>query len=117
MGYLKRKVKNRAYVEGSIAEAYSFDEISMFISDYFPDEVLTKVNRVLRHDDGGDVELNGRLSVFGLPGRSYGKGKRIYLPEKLRHAAHTYILLNCTEIDPFVRYLTCPIPSHVLLHI
>ena len=104
-------------MEGSIAEAYSFDEISMFISDYFPDEVLTKVNRVLRHDDGGDVELNGRLSVFGLPGRSYGKGKCIYLSEELRHAAHTYIPLNFTEIDVFVRYLGYPIPLHVFSHI
>ena len=104
MGNLKRKVKNRAYVEGSICEAYSFDEISMFVSDYFPDEVLTKANRVPRHDDGGNVELNGRLSVFGLPGRAYGKGKRIFLSEQELHAAHTYILFNCEEIDDFVRY-------------
>ena len=104
MGNLKRKVKNRAYIEGSICEAYSFDEISMFVSDYFPDEVLTKANRVPRHDDGGNVELNGRLSVFGLPGRAYGKGKRIFLSEEELHAAHTYILFNCEEIDDFVRY-------------
>ncbi|XXG85600.1 hypothetical protein AAC387_Pa11g0649 [Persea americana] len=103
MGNLKRKVKNRAYVEGSICEAYSFDEISMFVSDYFPDEVLTKANRVLRHDDGGNVELNGRLFVFGLPGCAYGKGKRIFLSEQELHAAHTYILFNCEEIDDFVR--------------
>ncbi|KAJ8648243.1 hypothetical protein MRB53_001266 [Persea americana] len=103
MGNLKRKVKNRAYVEGSICEAYSFDEISMFVSDYFPDEVLTKANRVPRHDDGVNVELNGQLSVFGLPGRAYGKGKRIFLSEQGLHAAHTYILFNCEEIDDFVR--------------
>ncbi|KAJ8615539.1 hypothetical protein MRB53_034911 [Persea americana] len=72
-------------------------------NDYFPDEVLTKANRVPRHDDGGNVELNGRLSVFGLPGRAYGKGKRIFLFEQELHAAHTYILFNCKEIDDFVR--------------
>ncbi|KAJ8618010.1 hypothetical protein MRB53_014196 [Persea americana] len=103
MGNLKRKVKNRAYVEWSICVAYSFDEISMFISDYFPDEVLTKANRVPRHDDGGNVELNGWLSVFGLPGRAYGKGKSIFLSEQEPHAAHTYILFNYEEIDDFVR--------------
>ncbi|XXG73338.1 hypothetical protein AAC387_Pa07g2275 [Persea americana] len=70
---------------------------------YFPDEELTKANRVPRHDDGGNVELNGRLSVFGLPGRAYGKGKRILLSEQELHAAHTYILFNCEEIDDFVR--------------
>ncbi|XXG77368.1 hypothetical protein AAC387_Pa08g1535 [Persea americana] len=103
MGNLKRKVKNRSYVEGSICEAYSFDEISMFVSDYFLDEVLIKANRVPRHDDGGNVELHGRLSAFGLPGRAYGKGKRIFLSEEELHAAHTYILFNCEEIDDFVR--------------
>ncbi|KAK1398848.1 hypothetical protein POM88_008711 [Heracleum sosnowskyi] len=71
--------------------------------DYFPDEVLTKANRVSRNDDGGNVELNGRLSVFGLCGRAYGKEKRIFLSEKELHAAHTYILLNCEEIDEYVR--------------
>ncbi|KAJ8633323.1 hypothetical protein MRB53_026659 [Persea americana] len=100
---LKRKVKNRSYVEGSICEAYSFDEISIFVSDYFLDEVLIKANRVPRHDDGGNVELHGRLSAFGLPGRAYGKGKRIFLSEEELHAAHTYILFNCEEIDDFVR--------------
>ncbi|XXG71798.1 hypothetical protein AAC387_Pa07g1039 [Persea americana] len=70
---------------------------------YFPDEVLTKANRVPRHDDGGNVELNGRLSVFGLPGRAYRKGKRMFLYEQELHAAHTYILFNYEEIDDFVR--------------
>ncbi|XP_074323740.1 uncharacterized protein LOC141660653 [Apium graveolens] len=103
MGMLKRAVKNRAYVEGSICEAYSFNEISTFVSDYFPDEVLTKANRVSRNDDGGNVELNGSLAIFGLPGRAYGKGKHIFLSEKDLHAAHTYILLNCEEINEYVR--------------
>ncbi|KAJ8639967.1 hypothetical protein MRB53_016661 [Persea americana] len=73
------------------------------ITYYFPDEVLTKANRVPRHDDGRNVELNGRLSVFGLPGRAYGKGKRIFLSEQELHAAHTYILFNYEESDDFVR--------------
>ncbi|KAL8087840.1 hypothetical protein AgCh_037835 [Apium graveolens] len=103
MVMLKRAVKNRACVEGSICEAYSFSEVSMFVSDYFPDELLTKANRVSRNDDGGNVELNGRLSIFGLSGHAYGKEKRIFLSETDLHAAHTYILLNCEEIDEFVR--------------
>ncbi|KAL8098120.1 hypothetical protein AgCh_031041 [Apium graveolens] len=103
MGMLKRAVKNRACIEGSICEAYSFNEISMFVSDYFPDEVLTKANRAPRNDDGGNIELNGRVSVFGLSGWAYGKEKRMFLSEKDLYAAHTYILLNCEEIDEFVR--------------
>lgn len=113
MGNLKRKVKNRSYVEGSICEAYSFDKISTFVSDYFLDEVLTKANRVSRYDDGDNVELNGRLCVFGLLCCANGKGKRIFLFEKELHAAHIYILLNCEEIDEFVRY-TCKIHIYPL---
>ena len=104
MYYLKHKVRNRARVEGSIAEAYSSDEISRFMSDYFPDDVLTNASRVPRHDDGGEIELNGRLSVFGLPGRAYGSVKRLFLSAEHLHAAHTYILVNCPEMDKFLRY-------------
>ncbi|KAK1375805.1 hypothetical protein POM88_031998 [Heracleum sosnowskyi] len=67
-------------------------------------KILTKANRVSRNDDGGNVELNGRLAVFGLSGRAYGKEKRIFIPEKELHAAHTYILLNCEEIEEYVRF-------------
>ncbi|KAL8147861.1 hypothetical protein AgCh_005258 [Apium graveolens] len=59
MGMLKRTVKNRACVEGSICEAYSFNEISMFVSDYFPDEVLTKANRYRMYDDELKVKHPG----------------------------------------------------------
>ncbi|KAK1399146.1 hypothetical protein POM88_009009 [Heracleum sosnowskyi] len=83
-----------------------FESLLKAIKNYFPDEVLTKANRVSRNDDGGNVELNGRLVVFGLSGRAYGKEKRIFMPEKELHAAHTYILLNCEEIDttPYMTY-------------
>ncbi|KAJ8625638.1 hypothetical protein MRB53_034168 [Persea americana] len=85
------------------------------ITYYFPDEVLTKANRVPRHDDGGNVELNSRLSVFGLPGRAYGKGKRIFLYEQELQAAHTYILFNCEEIDDFVSLKKSDLPETVVL--
>ncbi|KAL8110078.1 hypothetical protein AgCh_025983 [Apium graveolens] len=77
-------------------------ELRQSSNDYFSDEVLTKANRVSRNDDGGNVELNVMVSIFGLSGRSYGKGKRIFLSDTDLHAAHTYILLNYVEIDEFV---------------
>ncbi|KAL8124215.1 hypothetical protein AgCh_012013 [Apium graveolens] len=45
-------------------------ELRQSSNDYFPDEVLTKANHVSRNDDGGNIELNGRLSIFGLSGRA-----------------------------------------------
>jgi hypothetical protein len=58
---LKRKVKkkNNAHVEALIYEAYIVDEISIFISYYFEPQLRTRINCVLRHDDGGEVPSMG----------------------------------------------------------
>ncbi|XP_031110603.1 uncharacterized protein LOC116014792 isoform X2 [Ipomoea triloba] len=74
---LKKKVRNRNYVEGSICEAYLIEEISTFCSHYFEDHVQTRLNRVPRNDDGGDVNANNRLSIFTHPGRPLGQGKMV----------------------------------------
>ena len=64
MRKLKRKVKNKAYVEGSIAEAYIIEEISTFCSHYFNANVDTNLIRVDQNDDGGSIVLDGCLSIF-----------------------------------------------------
>jgi hypothetical protein len=61
---LKKKVKNKAHVEASICEAYIVEEISTFISYYFEPHLRTRINRVLRHNDGGEVPSSGNLSIF-----------------------------------------------------
>ncbi|EOY00812.1 Transposase tnp2 [Theobroma cacao] len=69
---LKKKVKNRAFVEGSICEAYVIEEVSSFCSWYFEPAMRTRVNRVPRNDDGGEVDSISRLSIFTHPGRAFG---------------------------------------------
>ena len=59
MFYLKKKVTNKAQVEGSICEAYLIDEITNFASYYFGDDVQTIWNRVPRNDDGGAKSEGG----------------------------------------------------------
>jgi hypothetical protein len=66
---LKKKVKNKAHVEALICEAliceaYIVEEISTFISYYFEPHLRTRINRVPRHDDGGEVPSSGNLSIF-----------------------------------------------------
>jgi hypothetical protein len=51
----KKKVKNKGHVEASICEAYIVEEISTFISYYFKPYLRTRINRIPRHDDGGEV--------------------------------------------------------------
>ena len=46
MFYLKKKVTNKAKVEGSICEAYLINEITNFVFHYFGDDVQTIWNRV-----------------------------------------------------------------------
>jgi hypothetical protein len=55
---LKKKVKNKVYVEASICEAYIVEEISTFILHYFEPHPRMKINHVPRHVDGGEVPLS-----------------------------------------------------------
>lgn len=79
---LKKKVKNRARVEGSIVEAYIIEEVSTFCSLYFDLNVEKRFNRIPRNDDGGEIEPNGRLSIFTSPGRAFGPKQTIRLFEE-----------------------------------
>jgi hypothetical protein len=65
---LKKKVKNKAHIEASICESYIVEEISIFISYYFEPHLRTRINRVPRYDDGGEVPSSGNLSIVSNPG-------------------------------------------------
>ncbi|XP_050211492.2 uncharacterized protein LOC126661677 [Mercurialis annua] len=101
---LKNNVTNKSQVEGSISNAYLVEETASFCAHYFKPTIHTRHRRAPRNDDGG-VDLNappGMLSIFKHPGRSMGQAKSRYLEDKEYHAAHTYILLNCIEVKPYI---------------
>ncbi|KAL3568114.1 hypothetical protein D5086_030765 [Populus alba] len=102
---LKKKVKNKAHVEASISEAYIVEEISTFISYYFEPHMRTRINRVPRHDDGGEVPSSGNLSIFSNTGRPTPKNavRGRYLSEIEFKQAHNYVLFNCDELRPFIQ--------------
>ena len=93
----KNKVKNKAHVEASICEAYIVEEILTFISYYFESHLRTRINRVPRHNDGGEVPSSENLSVFSNPGRPTPKNavRGRYLSEIEFRQAHNYVLFNC----------------------
>ncbi|XP_057739900.1 uncharacterized protein LOC130957009 [Arachis stenosperma] len=103
MLYLKRKVRNKARVEGSICEAYILEEISNFTSMYFESTVHTRRTQVPRNDDGGSNMDENHLSIFRYPCLSIGRGSKKYLTDEELHIAHTYILVNCEEIEPYLQ--------------
>ena len=60
----KKEVKHKVHVEASICEGYIVEKISIFISYYFEPHLRTRINRVPRHDNGGEVSSSGNLSIF-----------------------------------------------------
>nr|GMC66641.1 uncharacterized protein LOC109166774 [Ipomoea batatas] len=58
--------------------------------------------KVPRNDDGGVPEDEENLSIFKYPGRLYGRCKARRLTDAEYLAAHTYILLNCEEVQPYI---------------
>ncbi|RDX96520.1 hypothetical protein CR513_20813, partial [Mucuna pruriens] len=82
MLYVKRKVQNKARVEGSICEAYILEEISNFAS---------------MHD-----MINKCLSIFKYPCRPIGNGSNRFLIDMELQIAETYVLVNYKEIEPFL---------------
>ncbi|KAJ8761260.1 hypothetical protein K2173_001316 [Erythroxylum novogranatense] len=101
--HLKKNVKNKARVEGSICNAYLVEEASTFCRHYFEPHVRTRARQVPRNDDGGGTSgADGNLSIFTYPGRTSGRATRRMLTEEEIDAAHRYILLNCQEVLPFV---------------
>jgi len=93
------------YVEASIYETYIFEEISTFISYYFEPHLRMRINRVPRHDDGGEVPSSGNLSLFSNPERSTPKNavRGRYLSEIEFRQAHNYVLFNYDKLRPFIK--------------
>ena len=57
-----------------------------------------------RNDDGEDEEEHeGNLSIFSHSGRSLGRAKSRYLTEEEYRAVQTYILLNCPEVQTYIK--------------
>ena len=91
-------------MEGSICEAYLVKETSTFASYYYPPDVPSRRTRVPRNDDGGEGSAsNPPLSIFNYTGRPSGKRISSTLEEKEMEAAKLYVLLNCPEVEPFMK--------------
>jgi hypothetical protein len=94
---LKKTVKNKARVEGSICQAYLAKEFAQFSSFYFPRE----------QEDGQEIdgpedcEPLDTISVFRKKeGRPYGRCTSRDLTDQEIRVAHLHILLNCDEVKP-----------------
>ena len=109
MGSLKRTVRNKARVEGSIVESYLINELSMHCSLYFDPKIETRLNCEPRNyapDIHCSSSTESRLNIFKVPSRRlFDTGTKRKLTNAEKHKAHTYILLNCEDVHPFLRYV------------
>ena len=103
MRTLKSYVRNKCHPEGSIAEGYLAEECLTFCSRYLFG-IETKFNRPSRNVD--DHDSNGeRLSIFTRIGCGNEKEELFCLDNQVLSQAHRYVLLNCNEVDYFIRYV------------
>ncbi|PIN04478.1 hypothetical protein CDL12_22984 [Handroanthus impetiginosus] len=83
-------INNKARAEGSICEIYLIQEVGYFASYYFEPDAFTYQNPHTR-------------SVFNQSGRPAGKCTTRYLNDAEFNAAKLHVLINCDEVQDFVR--------------
>ncbi|WMV28786.1 hypothetical protein MTR67_022171 [Solanum verrucosum] len=98
------------HMKHELLDLYNIDgcsllrESTQLFSHYFEPHVMTRHHNVIRNDDGGAMkDVEGNLSIFTHPSRLSGEGKKRDLSLEEIKAAQTYILLNCQEVERFVR--------------
>jgi hypothetical protein len=86
-------------------QGYIVEKISTFILYNFEPHWRTRINRVLRHNDGEEVPLSGNLLIFSHLRRLVLNNivRRRYLMEIESRQAHNYVLFNCDELRPFIQ--------------
>ena len=76
---LKKKVKNKVRINGSIMEAYIIEEISNYCHHYFNLNVHTKLTQIGHNDDGGGGGYEPEVSIFAYPAREFGHERHLSL--------------------------------------
>ncbi|XP_026452354.1 uncharacterized protein LOC113352797 [Papaver somniferum] len=92
MRKLKSFVRNKACLEGSMAEAYLIDECITFCTRYL-NSVVTKFNKLERNDDDEAPQPDDRFIVFKQFGSPLG--------------AETWGQLTDTVVVNYVKHCTC----------
>ncbi|GAA0158694.1 hypothetical protein LIER_15650 [Lithospermum erythrorhizon] len=91
-------VRQKAYVEGSIIEAYLLKKVSSFCVMHFEEDVHTNHRQPPRIDDGGDIATDARLFIFRHPGRPTRCIRNLhFMSEEESKIVHLYVLRNTPE--------------------
>jgi hypothetical protein len=93
------------HVKTLICEVYIVKKISTFILYYFESYLRTKMHRVLRHDDDGEVPLSENFLIFSHLGWSVPKNtlRRRYLTKTEFKHVYNYVLCDCDKLRHFIQ--------------
>ena len=102
---MKAIVRNKARAEGSICEVYLIQEVGYFVSYYFEPQIQSQRAKSKRNEFNEDLTYQNShtRSVFNQPGRPASKCKTRYLNDVEFNAAKLHVLINCDEVQDFVR--------------
>lgn len=101
---LKKYIRNKSRPAGSICEGWRADECMTFCSMYL-EGVETAFNRPSRNEDTTE-EIQSGVSVFRGVGKVLGAVRMDHLFTDEMEVIHRYILFNCTEVEPFIGYVS-----------
>ncbi|XP_025611139.1 uncharacterized protein [Arachis hypogaea] len=99
---LKQYVRNRAQLEGSIADGYLSEEILTFCSRYL-DNVETRIYRPTRVDDQSiDAPPSEIANMFPVVGKAVGASSFFTITATEKLQAHRHVLVNCIAVEKFL---------------
>ncbi|WMV51045.1 hypothetical protein MTR67_044430 [Solanum verrucosum] len=103
IGSSKQMIKQRGRIKGSFVQGHIGRETDDFYSYYFGNDVSCRRNRP-NHNDEGDIDpFFPPISIFNQNGRgSKKRGKRGFTDKEMQSAVK-HILLNCPEIQSYVK--------------
>ncbi|XP_075483567.1 uncharacterized protein LOC142523721 [Primulina tabacum] len=101
---LKKTVRNKAQVKGSICNAYLVKEAAIFCQHYFSDSTDIRRRKNGKAHESTYIDTNNLefLSIFHTRDKKIGDAKSQWLTNEEYHVVSTYVLHNCNEIKPFV---------------
>jgi len=99
----KKYVRNRACLEGCIAEGYVADESSNFYSMYLRG-IGTRWNREERNVDSGVEGTEQRLDVFSQRVRPFGAASIVILDHNEFAKARWYAFSNCNDTASYMKF-------------
>jgi hypothetical protein len=98
---LKGFVRTRSHPEGSICEAYKFNESLVFCSQFLQG-CEARFSRQLRSDNL-DNEMSNDTPFFQSSGQALSGKCTVSLDYKSWVQAHRYVLFNYDKIEPYLK--------------